>query len=62
MEMKGFKRSIREIISGDEIYNAESRWVLKERIIDRENDNYSELVTDPDTGTIIHECKGAVLE
>lgn len=27
-----------------------------ERIIDRENDWYEEVVTDPETGEVIHRC------
>ena len=31
-------------------------------VIDRENDLYKEVVTDPDTGKIIHQCEEPLSE
>ena len=28
----------------------------KERLIDRAKDHYKEVVTDPDTGSVVHQC------
>jgi len=53
---KGIKKPIREVLSGDELFKAIKKWVIKKRIIDRENDRYYEKVEDSKTGEIIHEC------
>lgn len=60
MGMKG-KRSGRgkpfiETVSGDDLHRKTEKWNLIARTIDRENNLYSETITDPDTGTIIHKC------
>ncbi len=46
-----------EQISGDDLHRKTGKWVKLKRIIDHENDHYHEIVTDPATGKIIHECK-----
>lgn len=53
---KGVKRPVKESIHGDEKYNLTGEWVDKTRIIDRENDQYIEIVKDKKTNEIIHEC------
>jgi hypothetical protein len=40
---------------GDDHFAAEGRWVQKMRRIDREGDQYDEVITDPETGRILHE-------
>jgi hypothetical protein len=51
------KRKIRrEFISGSETRACDGKWVHKERIIDKENNLYNEVVRDEETGEIIHEC------
>ena len=54
----GHKEPISEGISGQEFYRKEQKWVSKERLIDRGANpkRYREKVTDPDTGSVIHEC------
>ena len=45
-----------EQVCGDELRRASGTWVKKVRVIDRENDKYLEVVTDPVTGEIVHRC------
>jgi DnaJ-class molecular chaperone len=42
---------------GADLFVKLQRWVHLERIIDRENDRYKEVVTDPTTKEIIHRCE-----
>lgn len=56
-KQQGFKKPRKELVTGDEKYVAQDRWVHKERVIDRENDKYLEVVKDPKTGEIIHQCE-----
>ncbi|HBX23603.1 MAG TPA: hypothetical protein DEF34_08245 [Desulfotomaculum sp.] len=53
---QGQKRPSKELISGDEYFKKENRWISKERIIDRENDRYYEKAQDTETGFVLHEC------
>ena len=46
-----------EQISGDDLQRKTGKWMKISRIIDRENDNYHEVVSNPSTGEIVHECK-----
>ena len=39
---------------GDTLHRILGRWMRLERVIDRENDAYKEIVTDPKTGYEIH--------
>ena len=52
----GYKKPIAEGVSGDEFFREESKWVKKERLIDRQANHYRENVTDPVTGEVIHHC------
>lgn len=56
-KQEGFKKPRKELVAGDEKYVAQDRWVYKERVIDREKDKYLEVVKDPKTGEIIHQCE-----
>jgi len=46
-----------EQISGDDLQRKTGKWMKLSRVIDRENDHYHEVVSDPSTGEIVHECK-----
>jgi DNA-directed RNA polymerase subunit RPC12/RpoP len=46
-----------ESVSGDDLHRKSGKWMTLERVIDRENDRYKEVVTDPVTGEIIHLCE-----
>src|ERR1700676_4577192 len=56
----GYKKPIAEGISGDAYFGKESKWVKKERLIDRQANRYRENVTDPVTGEVIHHCDEAL--
>lgn len=47
---------ISKIISGDALRGSTGTWTHKGRVIDRKNDWYEEVVTDLETGAIIHQC------
>jgi hypothetical protein len=46
-----------EAVSGADLQRKSGKWMHLERVVDRENDNYREVVKDPETGAIIHECE-----
>lgn len=46
-----------ESVSGDDLYRKTGKWNILNRIFNRDKDEYSETVTDPDTGEVIHECE-----
>jgi hypothetical protein len=52
----GYKQPVAEGVSGDAFFRKESKWVKKERLIDRQANRYCESVTDPVTGEVIHHC------
>lgn len=62
LKKKGVKKPIKEIISGDELFIKENRWVKKERVIDRNNNRYYENIKDPITDEVIHECNEPLSE
>ncbi len=41
---------------GEEERRADGKWMKKERTIDRDRNRYTETVTDPDTGEVVHKC------
>jgi hypothetical protein len=43
-----------EVFSGADIRKSDGKWMSKERVIDKDNDLYKEVVTDPETGEVIH--------
>lgn len=52
------KKSAFEFKHGDDSSkDTKSGWAKVNRVIDRKNDKYSETVTDPDTGKVIHKCE-----
>lgn len=52
----GCKEQISEQVVGDKLSSTNGRWVYKQRIIDRANNLYYEIVIDKETGNIIHLC------
>lgn len=50
-------RPFLERIEGDDLDRKSGKWMQFERLIDRAKNWYSEKVTDPKTGRIIHECQ-----
>ena len=57
VKSKGRGKSHVEGKTGEEFFRKAKKWVQKIRLIDREKNYYKELVTDPETGQIIHECE-----
>ncbi len=51
-----------EQVSGDDLQQKTGKWMKLSRVIDRENDHYHEVVSDPSTGEIVHECKERLSE
>ena len=45
-----------EQVQGDDLHRDTETWRQLSRVIDRENDAYHEVVKDPATGEILHEC------
>jgi DNA-directed RNA polymerase subunit RPC12/RpoP len=54
---EGVKKPFIEQKQGADLQHSTGRMVQKERILDRENDQYRERVVDPLTGEVIHECQ-----
>jgi len=46
-----------EQVHGDDLHRKSGMWMNLERIIDRDNNMYHEVVTNPVTGEVIYECK-----
>lgn len=42
---------------GDDQYRKTGEWHSLERVIDRENDRYKEIISNPKTGEVIHHCE-----
>src|SRR5574341_186246 len=58
----GLKRPFIEQTVGDDLHRKTGRWMKFHRIIDRVRDWYSERVTDPDSGEIIHSSEEPLSE
>lgn len=52
----GKKKPSVEFQNGSQHSFSRKKRIYKERVIDRENNQYYEKVVDPDTGEIIHNC------
>jgi len=57
VKRRGFRRSIKEFKVGDDLHRKSGKWHHREMDIDRENNQYKEVVKDKITGKIIHKCK-----
>ena len=53
----GKRRPFIETVSGHDLYRKTGKWNILKRVIDRENDEYAKIVTDPDTGEVLHHCE-----
>ena len=58
----GFKKPIREIISGDDLFRLTGKLNKLDQVIDRENNLYYKRIIDPRTGEILRECKEPLSE
>lgn len=50
------KRVRREFFTGSERHRKTGKWYRKERLVDRDNDIYKEIVVDPESGDVVHQC------
>jgi hypothetical protein len=46
-----------ELLVGDDLHRNSGEWYKKERYINKDNDTYKEVVTNPKTGEIVHHCE-----
>jgi hypothetical protein len=51
------KKPLRKFKSGDDFTHNTGKWSDLKRTIDHEKDEYEELITDKETGEVIHHCK-----
>ena len=58
----GSGRPFLEAKFGASFFRKTKKWLLREMTVDRENDKYKELVTNPETGEIIHQCEERLSE
>jgi len=49
-----------KFFSGDDLRKSDGKWMQKEMVVDRDNNLYKELVTDPQTGEVIRDCEEAL--
>ena len=59
-KMSGKKKPCQEFQHGADFSKKLGKYVNKDRVIDRKNDNYYEKVVDPDTGEVLHKCQEAL--
>ena len=52
---QGIKKPVYECVSGDDLHRVSGQWNKLTREIDRENNRYSELIVNPETGEVIRE-------
>ncbi len=52
----GGKKPFIEEVTGDDFHRKTAKWMNLSRVYDREHNLYKEIVTDPVTGEVIHEC------
>lgn len=53
----GKKKSFFESVSGDDYHRKTGMWMKKIRVIDRDKNEYKEIVTDPKTKSVVHKCE-----
>jgi len=52
----GQRKPFKEVLVGDDLFRKFGKWMRKRRVIDREKDQYEELVVDPETGKTVNRC------
>lgn len=48
--------------TGDDLHRKSGKWYDKKQRIDRDSDMYEEVIIDPETGEIVHQCKEPLSE
>ncbi|OGN86981.1 MAG: hypothetical protein A2158_02275 [Chloroflexi bacterium RBG_13_46_14] len=56
------KRPTIEFEGGHDLYRESGKWNKKKRLIDRKEDKYEEIITDSQTGEVIHHCEEKLTE
>ena len=51
-----------EVVSGDDLRHSDGKWMIKERVIDKDGNYYKEKVIDPKTGQVVHLDEGPLSE
>ena len=54
----GKRTAVAEYFFGFELFVTARKWIYKERIINKRDDHYREVITDLETGEIIHHRDG----
>lgn len=62
VKRKGIKRPIKEFKVGDDLHRNSGKWFYREMYINREKNQYKEIVKDKTTGKIIHKCEEPLSE
>jgi len=57
VKSKETKKPSTEFLQGDDLHHKTGKWNKISRTIDRKMDLYEEVITDPETGQIIHKCE-----
>lgn len=52
----GKRKNLRESKQGTEFFRKDGRWHEIWRVVDHVNDWYDEVITDEETGQVVHEC------
>ena len=52
----GVSKWVAKYFYGYKWFHSARKWVYKEWIINRRGDHYREVITDPETGEVIHHC------
>jgi hypothetical protein len=47
---------------GDDLCHDTGKWMQLQRIVDRAKDWYKEIITDPETGQVVHRCEEPLSE
>ncbi len=58
----GGGRPSMEQVVGDNLHRQSSKWMKLQRVIDRARNWYREIVTDPETGDVVHKCEEPLSE
>ena len=53
----GGRKPFIEEVCGDDLHRDSGTWMTLSRVIDRENDMYHEVIKDPVSGIVHHECR-----
>lgn len=61
-KIESIKKPIKEFKVGDDFHKKSEKWNHREMYIDRENDDYKEIIKNKETGEIIHKCEEPLSE